>query len=177
MTNLATETLEILLPRERIQDRVRELAETLSRDYAGQEIVVVGIMSGVVVFLADLIRGIDVPVRLEFLNASSYRGQKTTAGEMMVDLSSLPNLGGKHVLLLDDIFDTGQTLQRTSQLIQEMQPASLKSAVLLWKTERNETDCEPDHFGFQIPNQFVVGYGLDHDGLYRNLADVCVLPE
>ena len=177
MSSLPCHTLEVLISRERIQDRVREMADELNAVYRGREVVVVGIMSGVVVFLADLIRQLEIPVRLEFLNASSYRGTATTAGELAVDHSGLPELTGEHVLLLDDIFDTGQTLERMSEMIGTMQPASLKSAVLLWKTARNETDLVPDYFGFEIPNRFVVGYGLDYDGQYRNLPDVCVIPE
>lgn len=177
MTAIPEEELEVLLPRDRIQSRVSQLAEELNRDYGDREVVVVGIMSGVVVFLADLIRGLEIPVRLEFLNASSYPGKSTTAGELAVDVSGLPMLTGQHVLLLDDIFDTGHTLKRIHTIVSAMQPASLKSAVLLWKAERNETDLAPDYVGFNVPNRFVVGYGLDYDGLYRNLPDVCVIPE
>ncbi|MBD3673072.1 MAG: hypoxanthine phosphoribosyltransferase [Planctomycetaceae bacterium] len=169
--------MDVLLTRERIDSRLRDLAATINNDYAGREVVVVGIMSGVVVFLSDLIRGLEIPVRLEFLNASSYRGASTSAGELAVDISGLPVLTGQHVLLLDDIFDTGHTLNRMIGIISAMQPASLQSAVLLWKTERNETGLSPDYFGFEIPNKFVVGYGLDYDGLYRNLPDVRVIPE
>lgn len=176
MSLLPADALEVLLSRNTIQARVAELAEELNREYRDQEVVVVGIMSGVVVFLADLIRGLEIPVRLEFLNASSYRGSATSAGELAVDISGLSVLTGQHVLLLDDIFDTGHTLSRMTEIIGAMQPASLKSAVLLWKTDRNETEMEPDYAGFQIPNQFVVGYGLDYDGQYRNLPDVCVIP-
>jgi len=177
MTHPPADQLDVLLPRAQIEARLMELAELINADYRGHEIVVVGIMSGVVVFLADLIRGLERPVRLEFLNASSYRGTATQAGELAVDVSGLPVLTGKHVLLLDDIFDTGHTLNRMVEIISAMQPASLKSAVLLWKTERNETDLSPDYWGFEIPNKFVVGYGLDYDGLYRNLPDVRVIPE
>ena len=177
MTHPPANQLEILLSRERIESRIAELAAKMNEEYNGREIVVVGIMSGVVVFLSDLIRGLEVPVRLEFLNASSYRGKATSAGELAIDLSGLPTLTGKHVLLLDDILDTGHTLSRMVEVISVMKPASLKSAVLLWKSERNETGRTPDYFGFQIPNKFVVGYGLDWDGLYRNLPDVRVIPE
>lgn len=177
MIEIPNDDLEVLLSRQQIQTRVSELAEELNRDYQNREVVVVGIMSGVVVFLADLIRGLEIPVRLEFLNASSYPGKATTAGELAVDVSGLSMLTGHHVLLLDDIFDTGHTLQRIHSIVSAMQPASLKSAVLLWKTERNETKLKPDYVGFEIPNRFVVGYGLDYDGLYRNLPDVCVIPD
>jgi len=177
MTVIPAEELEVLLSRHQIQSRVSQLADELNRDYEGREVVVLGIMSGVVVFLADLIRGLEIPVRLEFLNASSYRGQATMGGELAVDISGLPILTGQHVLLLDDIFDTGHTMKRMVDIIGAMRPASLKSAVLLWKTERNETDLEPDYYGFQVPNRFVVGYGLDYDGLYRNLPDVCAIPD
>lgn len=177
MSHPPAEQLNILLSRCEIESRLGDLARSLNTDYQEREIVVVGIMSGVVVFLSDLIRGLEIPVRLEFLNASSYRGASTSAGELAVDVSGLPVLTGKHVLLLDDILDTGHTLNRIVGLISAMQPASLKTAVLLWKTERNETGLEPDYFGFQIPNAFVVGYGLDYDGLYRNLPDVRVIPE
>jgi len=177
MFSAPADSLETLLSRDQIESRIIELAAELNRDYEGRQIVVVGIMSGVVVFLADLIRELDVPVRIEFINASSYRGERTMAGELAVDLSGLPILTGQHVLLLDDILDTGHTLNRMYAIIGTMQPASLKTAVLLWKTDRNETEMMPDYYGFQIPNRFVVGYGLDHNGLYRNLPEVRVLPD
>jgi hypoxanthine phosphoribosyltransferase len=177
MTHPPADQLDTLLSRSQIEERIAQLAATLNTEYKDRELVVVGIMSGVVVFLSDLIRGLEIPIRLEFLKSSSYRGKATIAGELAVDLSGLPVLTGKHVLLLDDIFDTGHTLNRMVEIISTMQPASLKSAVLLWKTERNETDLNPDYYGFQIPNQFVVGYGLDWDGLYRNLPDVRIIPE
>ena len=168
---------EILIDADRIQRRVHELADRINNDYADRELTIVGVMSGVVVFLADLIRGLELPVRIELVKAKSYREQQTTPGELVIDAGTLPNLTDQHLLLIDDIFDTGQTMHGLIEVLSAMQPASLKTAVLLWKRDRNETELTPDYVGFEIPDRFVVGYGLDFDGLFRNLPEIRVMSE
>lgn len=165
--------MQILLTREQLQMRVEELAGELNRRYGAEELTIVGVMSGCVVFLADIIRHLSMPVRIEFLKASSYRGEVTRPDQLQLTADDLSRLQGRHVLVIDDIFDTGRTLQGILNLLATHEPRSLRTLVLLWKQERNETDLIPDQFGFVIPDKFVVGYGLDYDGLYRNLPDVC----
>ena len=126
------------------------------------------------IVVADLIRQINLPHQIAFVRASSY-GAGTTAGELTLNLEGLPELAGRHVILVDDIFDTGKTMARLSAEIARQQPASLKSAVLLWKTARREVEQMPDYFAFVIPDEFVVGYGLDYNGNYRHLPYIAVL--
>jgi len=125
-------------------------------------------------FLADLVRHLDLPVRLALIQASSYRG--TERGELRVQADLVPDLRGRHVLLLDDILDTGRTLDHLVRHLQTLAPASLKVAVLLRKQGRQDVDLEPDWCGFDIPNVFVIGYGLDYNDEYRHLPHVAVLP-
>jgi hypoxanthine phosphoribosyltransferase len=175
MSGSADHSLDVLISREEIARRVGELAGGLNARYRNREITLVGVMSGCVVFLADLIRQLTMPLRIEFLTASSYRGSATSPGELQLAAGELPQLTGRDVVVLDDIFDTGRTLQAVRRLIRAEQPQSLRSIVLLWKTARNETGETPDEHGFEIPDRFVVGYGLDFDGLYRNLPEICAL--
>ncbi|HUG19232.1 MAG TPA: hypoxanthine phosphoribosyltransferase [Planctomycetaceae bacterium] len=167
--------IDLLIPREEIASRILEMAVRINRDYEARELTIVGIMSGAILFVADLIRTLTPSIRLETLNASSYRGTETTPGQLELNAETIPSLKDRHVLIVDDILDTGQTLQAVTADLASRNPASLKSAVLLWKSGRTENGLTPDYFGFEIPDRFVVGYGLDHDGLYRNLSDICVL--
>lgn len=166
---------ETLITRDDIQCRVAELARDLNARYAERELTIVGVMSGCVVFLADLIRLLSMPLRIEFVSASSYRGETTSPGKLALASCDHLDVENRDVLLLDDIFDTGKTLQSILQQIQARRPRSLRTVVLLWKSARNETALRPDAFGFEIPNRFVVGYGLDYDGWYRNRPDIGVL--
>lgn len=158
-----------------IADRVRELGEQLARDYAGRPLTVVGVLHGSVVLVADLIRAIPIPHQIAFVRASSYRGETTTGGELATSLEGLGDIAGRDVLLVDDIFDTGRTLTALVQAIHSLKPASLRTAVLLWKVDRREVAAEPDYYGFKIPDEFVVGYGLDYNGNYRHLPEIAVL--
>lgn len=170
-----TNQLELLIDREKIAAKIFEMADRINRDYENQELTIVGIMSGAILFVADLIRTLTPSIRLETLNASSYRGTTTTPGQLVLNTEAVPSLKDRHVLIVDDILDTGQTLRAVSDDLASHHPASLKSAVLLWKSDRTENGLTPDYFGFDIPDRFVVGYGLDHDGQFRNLPDICVL--
>lgn len=167
--------MEVLIPADRIRDRVAEVAAEVARAYAGQPVTVVGILNGCVVFLADLIRHIDLPLRVAFLTASSYRGETTTAGKLVIRDELLPDLAGRDVLLVDDILDTGKTLTRVVAHLIDRGAASVKVAVLLRKEGRQEVPFEPDFVAFTIPDKFVIGYGLDYDDEYRHLPYVGVL--
>ncbi|MBX9580981.1 MAG: hypoxanthine phosphoribosyltransferase [Gemmataceae bacterium] len=167
--------MEVLIPTDRIRDRVAELAAEVTRAYAGRPVTVVGVLNGCVVFLADLIRGVDLPLRVAFLTASSYRGEATTAGVLVIRDELLPDLADRDVLLVDDILDTGKTLTRVVARLLDKGARSVKVAVLLRKEGRQEVPFEPDFVAFSIPDRFVVGYGLDYNDEYRHLPFVGVL--
>jgi hypoxanthine phosphoribosyltransferase len=158
-----------------IADRVRTLGQELAREYAGRPLTVVGVLHGSVVLVADLIRAMPIPHQIAFVRASSYRGETTTGANLQTSLEGLPDLKGRDVLLIDDIFDTGRTLTALADSLKAQGVASLKTAVLLWKVARREVPSQPDYFGFQIPDEFVIGYGLDYNGNYRNLPEIAVL--
>src|ERR1051326_1888815 len=153
--------MEILLSAEQIQRRVAELAERINVDYGRQPITIVGVLTGSIVFLAGLVRRLDMPARIDLIQASSYRGHTTLPGELHIPETLVPDVRDRHVLLLDDILDTGQTLSRLVGHLRELGAASIKVAVLLRKQGRQTIPVEPDYCGFTIPNAFVVGYGLD----------------
>ncbi len=167
--------MQTLLTAEQIASRVNVLGEEISREFRGQPLTVVGVLHGSVVFVADLIRAISIPHQLGFVTASSYRGTATSPEALRLDLSTLPALAGRHVLLVDDIFDTGRTLAALVTRLEALQPQSVRTAVLLWKTTRTETALRPDYVGFEIPNRFVVGYGLDFNGDHRHLPFIGTL--
>ncbi|WP_231734139.1 hypoxanthine phosphoribosyltransferase [Calycomorphotria hydatis] len=160
---------------EEIQLRVAEIGRQVAADYDGKPLTLLGVLTGSLVFLADLMRQISLPHRVGLVQASSYRGQVTTPGDLTINDSLLPDLKGRDVLLVDDIFDTGRTLDALIRRIEQEEPKSIRSAVLLWKTARREIDRTPDYCGFEIPDEFVVGYGLDYNDEYRHLPFVGVL--
>ena len=167
---------EILLTEEQIQNRIRELGETLTAEYAGKDPVIVGVLKGVVVFYADMIRQIKVPCQMDFMWISSYSGTNST-GSMQVRRDVSADIKGRHVLILEDIFDTGNSLDFTYKHLMSKEPASLNICTLLDKPDRRKPGItlQADYTGFTIPNEFVVGYGLDFDEHYRNLPYVGVL--
>ncbi|MDZ4684336.1 MAG: hypoxanthine phosphoribosyltransferase [Planctomycetaceae bacterium] len=158
-----------------IAERVRELGDELARVYAGRPLTVVGVLHGSVVLVADLIRAMPIPHQIAFVRASSYRGETTTGTNLQTSLEGLPDVAGRDVLLIDDIFDTGRTLSALAASINALGPASLRTAVLLWKVDRREVAATPDYYGFRIPDEFVIGYGLDYNGNYRNLPEIAVM--
>jgi hypoxanthine phosphoribosyltransferase len=169
--------MEVLIPAERIQERIGGLADEIVRVYDGRPVTVVGILTGCLVFLADLIRRIDLPLKVAFITASSYPGAATTSGKLVIRDDLLPDLAGRRVLLLDDILDSGKTLARVVAHLVDRGAESVKVAVLLRKIGRQEVPFEPDFVGFTIPDKFVVGYGLDYNDEYRHLPYVGVLPD
>lgn len=162
-----------LISADAIAHRVKELGLAISAAYQDRPLTVVGVLNGSVIFVADLMRSIEVSHRVAFLHASSYRGAVTQPGALAI--GTLPRLTNRDVLIVDDILDTGHTLKRLQQELQQTGARSVRTAVLLWKSDRTEDGQVPDFFGFQIPNEFVVGYGLDYDDDYRHLPTVNVL--
>ena len=168
--------MKVLITEEQIQNRIRELGEILSEEYAGKNPVVVGVLKGVVVFYADMIRRITVPCQMDFMWISSYSGT-TTTNTMQVKRDVSVDIKGRHVLILEDIFDTGNSLDFTYKHLMEKEPASLKICTLLDKPSRRNPaiTLKADYVGFEVPNEFVVGYGLDYNEYYRNLPYVGIL--
>ena len=166
---------EILITEEQLQARSAELGEELSREYKDKCPVVVGVLKGVVVFYADMIRQLKVPCQLDFMWITSYKGTESSGMNVRQDLSN--DIKGRHVLILEDIFDTGNSLSFTVDLLRSREPASLKICTLLDKPERRNpaVTLKADWVGFTVPNEFVVGYGLDYNEKYRNLPFVGVL--
>jgi hypoxanthine phosphoribosyltransferase len=169
--------MDILIPAERIQQRVGELAGQIAADYQGRPVTIVGVLTGCLMFLADLVRRLDLALRIDLIQASSYRGAATTPGELRIQPELVPDVAGRHVLLLDDILDTGQTLGYLVRYLHDLGAASVKVAVLLRKTGRQRVPLEPDYCGFDIPDEFVVGYGLDFNDEYRHLPYIAILPK
>ena len=167
---------EILLTEEQIKARIKELGEELTREYEGKDPVVIGVLKGVVVFYADMIREIKVPCQMDFMWISSYAGTNST-GNMEVKRDVTVDIKDRHVLILEDIFDTGNSLDYTYRHLMFKQPASLKICTLLDKPDRRKPGItlKADYTGFTIPNEFVVGYGLDFNEHYRNLPYVGIL--
>ena len=167
---------KVLLTADQLKARIHEMGEELSREYAGKDPIFVGVLKGVVVFYADMVREITVPCQFDFMWISSYSGTETT-GQMVVKRDISADIKGRHVVILEDIFDTGNSLQYTYHHLLGKEPASLKICTLLDKPERRKPGITlvPDYVGFTIPNEFVVGYGLDFNEHYRNLPFVGVL--
>ncbi len=164
-----------LLTQEQIKDGVERLATQIGADFKGRRLTIVGVMTGSIVFLADLIRRLDLPLSVGVVQARSYRGPRITPGRLTINSDLLPNVRGREVLIVDDIFDTGYTLFELISQIDELQPAGIRSAVLLLKAGRQKVAIRPDYIGFEIPDSFVVGYGLDYQDAYRNLPFVAAL--
>ena len=167
---------KVLLSEQQLKARIHELGEELSREYADKDPIFVGVLKGVVVFYADMVREITVPCQFDFMWISSYRGTEST-GKMDIKRDISADIKGRHVVILEDIFDTGNSLDFTYKHLLSKEPASLKICTLLDKPEgRNPAvTVQADYTGFQIPNEFVVGYGLDFNEHYRNLPYVGVL--
>ncbi|MGI6650916.1 MAG: hypoxanthine phosphoribosyltransferase [Limnochordia bacterium] len=167
--------IEVLLSADEIAKRVKELGAEISRDYTDKDLLVVGILKGAVVFLSDLIREITVPLEVDFMATSSYGQATKTSGvvQLLKDLDT--PIEGRDVLIVEDIIDSGLTLSYLSQLLLSRKPASIKTAVLLDKPDRRQTEFVPDYVGFTIPDQFVIGYGLDFNHKFRELPYIGVV--
>ena len=167
---------QILITEEQIRNRIAELGRELTAEYAGKNPVIVGVLKGVVVFYADMVRQIKVPCQMDFMWLPSYQGTNSTGG-MVVKRDVTVDVKDRHVLILEDIYDTGNSLDFTYRHLLSKGPASLKICTLLDKPERRKPGItlKPDYVGFTVPNEFVVGYGLDYNEQYRNLPYVGVL--
>ena len=173
---MENDIMKVLLTEEQIRQRVRELGQELTRDYEGKSPVIVGVLKGVVVCYADMIREIKTPCQMDFMWISSYAGTASTGNmEVKRDISS--DIKGRHVLILEDIYDTGNSLDFTYRHLLSKEPASLKICTFLDKPERRKPGItlKPDYVGYTVPNEFVVGYGLDYNEYYRNLPYIGVL--
>ena len=169
------EIAKILVSKEDIAKRVKELAAEINSDYAGKPLMVVCILRGATIFFADLFRELTGDVEVDFIAVSSYGSGVASSGEvkMLKDFSS--PVAGKHLLIVEDIIDTGTTLVYLKKLLEARQPASIKLCALLDKPSRRKVELKGDYVGFEIPNEYVVGFGLDFNEKFRNLPDVCVL--
>ncbi len=165
---------QILSPDE-IRAGVRELAERITAIYGQRPITIVAILTGSLVLLADLMRQLEMPLRVALVQGNRHRGVAEPRAGLVISDNLLPNLKGRDVLVIDDIFDTGHTLVEVLTQLLAQEPTSIRSAVLMRKTDRSEVAVQPDHVMFEIPDEFVVGYGLDYEDRYRNLPHVAAL--
>jgi hypoxanthine phosphoribosyltransferase len=167
--------LKPLLTRDQIANRVAQLGEQITRDFTGQSVVLIGVLKGACLFLSDLARQIKLDATFDFIAVSSYGAARQSAGEVQLIKDVTTPLQGQNVILVEDILDTGLTLSFLKKLFAARQPRSLKTATLLDKTSRRLVPVDGDYVGFKIPDEFVVGYGLDYAERYRNLPDICIL--
>lgn len=166
----------ILLSEEQIQAKVRELGERIGRDYADKDLVMIAVLKGAFVFMADLCRAIPLPMRCDFLGLSSYEDRTTSSGVIRITSDLNRAIEGEDVLVVEDIVDTGLTMQYLRENLRIRKPRSIRLCSLLHKPARQKVEIPIDYLGFTIPDVFVVGYGLDHQGRYRNLRYLGVLP-
>ena len=164
---------KLLIPESRIRARIEEIAQEINHDYQGKEIVAVCVLKGSFIFFSDLIRAIDVPLSCEFLGVSSYGNRTVSSGEVKITLDLNEPLENKHVIIVEDIVDSGLTLSFIQNMLKARRPASLKSCALLLKSENLQIDVGVDYPGFKIGKEFVVGYGIDYAGKHRGLPDIC----
>lgn len=169
--------MQTLLDEKQLRDGVRKMARDITNHYEDRPLTIIGILTGSVVLLADMIRLLEMPLRVGVLQARSYHGATTTRGELIINDELMPDIKNREVLLVDDIFDTGYTLREVISRIKKLNPSSVSSAVLLHKEGRCEVEMAPDFVGFHIPDKFVVGYGLDYEDEYRNLPYLAALEE
>jgi len=174
-TDMNRDIDHVLISEEQIAKRVRELGAQISEDYEGKDVVLVCILKGAVIFFADLARAIICHMEMDFLSISSYGNNTKTSGIVRISKDMDTSITGRHVLIVEDIMDSGLTLNHLTNLLKAREPASLKIVCLLDKPERRECAITPDYVGFVIPNEFVLGYGLDWEQRYRNLPYVGVM--
>jgi hypoxanthine phosphoribosyltransferase len=169
------EHLKVLLRRSAIQKRIREMGRQISRDFRRERVHLIGVLKGASIFLSDLVRNISAEVSLDFIAVSSYGKGSQSSGQVKLTKDLDTSIEGLNVILVEDILDTGLTLNYLFRVLQQRKPKALRIAVLLDKPERRIKEVKADYTGFTIPNEFVVGYGLDYAERYRNLRDVCIL--
>jgi hypoxanthine phosphoribosyltransferase len=172
---LADAIESVLLSEEQIQERIRELGEQIARDYAGKDLVLIGVLKGVALFFGDMMRAIDLPIEIDFMAVSSYGASTRSSGVVRILKDLDETITGRHVLILEDIIDTGLTLSYLVRTLMERRPASLEICTMLDKPARRLVEVPVKYTGFTIPDQFVVGFGLDYDQKFRNLPFVGIL--
>ncbi|MBR3942488.1 MAG: hypoxanthine phosphoribosyltransferase [Clostridia bacterium] len=165
----------VLLTEQEIQSKVSELGEKISKDYAGKDLLLVVILKGSVIFGADLMRAISIPVEIDFLSVSSYGKGAVSSGVVTIKKDLNESIEGKHILIIEDILDSGNTLFHLSKMLNERNPASMEICTLLNKPDRREAKVNPKYSGYSIPDEFVVGYGLDYAEKFRNLPYIGIL--
>jgi hypoxanthine phosphoribosyltransferase len=175
MKRKGREKVAVLVSRARIARRVRQLGRKITRDYKNEPVLLVGVLKGACIFLADLSREISLDATFDFLAAASYGAANESSGQVRLVKDLDTSIAGRHVILVEDILDTGITLNYLVRLLRARKPKSLRVAVLLDKADRRIQPIKVHYLGFRIPNDFVVGYGLDFNEQYRNLKDVCVI--
>lgn len=174
---MAASVGEVLISSEQLELRIQQLGSEISRDYAGKDLVIVGVLRGAVVFIADLLRQLEVPCEIDFMAVSSYGSSRDSSGVVRILKDLDDSITGRDVLIVEDIVDSGLTLNYLMRTLRARDPASLEVCSLLTKPERRRVEVPIRYTGFEIPNTFVVGYGLDHAQRYRNLDHVASLPE
>jgi hypoxanthine phosphoribosyltransferase len=166
---------EVLITSQEIEDKVREIGARITEDYEGEKPLLIGILRGAVVIMSDLMRHIDLQCELDFMDISSYGTGTSSSGVVRILKDLEEDITDRHVLIVEDIIDTGLTLSYLMRSLQARKPASLEICALLSKPSRRRADLDVRYLGFEVPDEFVVGYGLDYAGAYRNLPDICVL--
>lgn len=166
---------EVLVDRGTLQEMVKEMGKKISRDYEGKELILVGVLKGGFVFLADLMREITIPVYVDFISVTSYGDSEQSSGVVRIIKDIDISITNKHVIIVEDIVDTGLTLKHLKELFYTREPQSVKICSALDKPSRRKVEIQIDYRGIEIPDRFVVGYGLDRSNMYRNLPDVCAL--
>ena len=166
---------EVLISSEEIEDKVREIGARITEDYEGEKLLLIGILRGAVVVMSDLMRNIDLQCELDFMDISSYGTGTSSSGVVRILKDLEEDITDRHVLIVEDIIDTGLTLSYLLRSLQARKPASLEICALLSKPSRRRAELDVRYLGFEVPDEFVVGYGLDYAGAYRNLPNICVL--
>jgi len=177
MTSMMPDVAEVLITGEQIEEKVCELGERITQDYAGERLLLVGVLRGAVVVMGDLMRCIDLPCEIDFMDISSYGSGTSSSGVVRILKDLEEDITGRHVLIVEDIIDTGLTLSYLMRSLLTRGPASLEICALVTKPSRRRVELDVKYLGFEVPDEFVVGYGLDYAGAYRNLPDICVLKE
>ncbi len=172
---MMSESGRVLVSSEEIKEKVREIGERITEDYRGEKLLLVGILRGAVVFLSDLMRHLQLPCEIDFMEVSSYGTGTSSSGVVRILKDLEEDITGRHVLIVEDIIDTGLTLSYLRRSLLARKPASLEICSLLSKPSRRRVELDVKYLGFEVPDEFVVGYGLDYAGAYRNLPDICVL--
>lgn len=170
-----SDILKVLISQDEIKDKIKELGEKITRDYKNKDLLIVGVLKGCVIFLSDLVREIKLPLTMDFMVVSSYGSSTKSSGVVRIVKDLEQDIGGKDVLIVEDIVDTGLTLNYLVDYLLSRHANSVKICTLLEKQDRRINDVELEYVGFHIPDEFVVGYGLDYDEVYRNLPFVCIL--